>query len=445
MGKYSCEKCAKNFSQKSHYDKHLTRKTPCETQTDKIKALIDKAVEEKLIELNKKLISNNTENNITINITEQMDISTMSRLELLEKCKELGITKCSSKSKSQLIELINGKNKVVEKPPTSNTQIIESNTTNVAVNTRDIIPIYKLKVLSLFCGCGGLDYGFHQLKEFDVIKSYDSMKHAVETYNLNFTSKAEQFDVKDILTHEFNLGFSPDIIIGGPPCQDFSIAGNKTLGDRANLTETYIDIICKYKPLYFVMENVPTIRTIGKSVYDKIIKKLKEATYGLSVNVIYMPDYCIPQERKRLVIIGKLGGVDGIFDTHLINAKKPIKNIREYIKKTSIDIGLNGKEHVYRHPRNYSRRGVFSIDELYPTVRGCLRKMPPAYEFHEGDTIKIRDSVISPDWNMVARIQTFPPSFKFMDKSNAIIIGNAVPPKFSEVLANIIAAHHTTS
>jgi DNA (cytosine-5)-methyltransferase 1 len=445
MGKYSCEKCAKIFSQKSQYDKHLTRKIPCEIQRDKINTLIDKAVEEKLIEINKKLISTKNENNITIKNTEQMDISKMCKLELLDKCKELGIAKCSSKNKSQLIELINGKNKVVEEPSATNTQIIDVTPTNVVVNTRDIIPIYKLKVLSLFSGCGGLDYGFHRLKEFDVMKSYDSMKHAVETYNLNFTSKAEQFDVKYILTPEFNLGFSPDIIIGGPPCQDFSIAGDKTLGDRANLTETYIDIICKYKPLYFVMENVPTIRTIGKSVYDKIIKKLKDACYGLSVNVIYMPDYCIPQERKRLVIIGKLGGVDGIFDTLLIEAKNPIKSIREYIKKTNIDIGINGKEHIYRHPRNYSRRGVFSIDELYPTVRGCLRKMPPSYEFHEGDTTKIRDYVISPDWNMVARIQTFPPSFKFANKNNAIIIGNAVPPKFSEVLANIIKTHHITS
>ncbi len=84
---------------------HLTRKNPCEIQTDKIKELIDKAVEEKLIELNKKLISNNTQNNITINITEQMDISKMSKLELLEKCKELGITKCSSKNKFGLIIL----------------------------------------------------------------------------------------------------------------------------------------------------------------------------------------------------------------------------------------------------------------------------------------------------------------------------------------------------
>ena len=75
MGKYSCEKCAKSFSQKSHYDKHISRKNPCEIQTDKIKSLIDKAVDEKLIELNIKLNLNNTESNITINMTEQIDIT----------------------------------------------------------------------------------------------------------------------------------------------------------------------------------------------------------------------------------------------------------------------------------------------------------------------------------------------------------------------------------
>jgi len=78
------------FSQKSHYDKHLSRKNPCEIQIDKIKALIDKAVDIKLNELNK--------NNIIFNLTEQMNtvkmnIIKMSKLELLEKCKELGITK----------------------------------------------------------------------------------------------------------------------------------------------------------------------------------------------------------------------------------------------------------------------------------------------------------------------------------------------------------------
>jgi site-specific DNA-methyltransferase (adenine-specific) len=111
MGKYSCEKCAKSFSQKSHYDKHISRKNPCEIQTDKFKALIDKALDEKLIELNEKLKATITESNLIIKVTEEMDISSMSKIGLLEKCKELGIRKCSSKSKLQLIELINSNRK----------------------------------------------------------------------------------------------------------------------------------------------------------------------------------------------------------------------------------------------------------------------------------------------------------------------------------------------
>ena len=95
-----------------------------------------------------KLIPNNTENSIsTINMTEQVDISKMKKLELLEKCKELGITKCSSKNKSQLIELINSKNKVVEE---SNIVLsIEDtpieNTPTVKVDTQ------TLNVIDLFC------------------------------------------------------------------------------------------------------------------------------------------------------------------------------------------------------------------------------------------------------------------------------------------------------
>lgn len=404
MVKYSCETCQKTFTQKGHFEKHTSRKRPCK-KDNTIEVLVEQKVKEVLSKMN--MVDDKNESSTDQEIkSNQMDYTKKTREELIAICKEKKIKGYSGKKKDYILNLIQDKEpkqtEFVERKNDTNLSLIEE-----CLSINEVA--YKLKVLSLFSGCGGLDYGFHQREEFEVIKSYDSMKHAVETYNLNFTPKAQQFDVKDILKPEFNLGFAPDVIIGGPPCQDFSVAGDKTLGDRANLTETYIDIICKYKPLYFVMENVPTIRTIGKYVYDKIIKKLKDASYGLSVNVIYMPDYCIPQERKRLVIIGKRNGVDGIFDNPLIKAKNPINSIRAYIKKTNIDFGLNGKEHIYRHPRNYSRRGVYSIDELYPTVRGCLRKIPPAYEFHEGDTIKIRDSIISPDWNMVARIQTFPP------------------------------------
>lgn len=302
-----------------------------------------------------------------------------------------------------------------------------------------------MQVLSLFCGCGGLDYGFHMNEHFVVRKSYDAMKQAVDTYNLNFSSKAEQKDVRELLDPTFDLGFAPDVILGGPPCQDFSVAGAKTLGERANLTEVFVDVIRRYRPLYFVMENVPTIRTIGRSVYEVIVEKLCNASYGLSTQVVYMPDYGIPQERKRLIMIGERYGRDHAFVHPLIEAKMPVRSLREFMENSDIDLGLEGKEHIYRHPRNYSRRGVYSIDELYPTVRGCLRKMPPVYTFHDKDSTRIREAVASPDWSMAAKIQSFPPSFRFLEKNNALIIGNAVPPRFSEVVAEVIATHHRSS
>ena len=99
MSKYSCKKCAKTFSQKLHYDKHISRKNPCKIQTDK-------AVEKNTIELNKKLILNNTKNYI-INNTLTMELS---KKELLVECDKLGIIKCKSKCKAELLKLINSKN-----------------------------------------------------------------------------------------------------------------------------------------------------------------------------------------------------------------------------------------------------------------------------------------------------------------------------------------------
>ena len=109
MSKYSCEKCVKTFSQKSQYDKHITGKNSCEIQTDKIKELIDKEVEEKFNELNKKLISDHTES-IIENHTPKMELTKLSKKELLVECDKLGISKCKSKNKNEIIKLINSKN-----------------------------------------------------------------------------------------------------------------------------------------------------------------------------------------------------------------------------------------------------------------------------------------------------------------------------------------------
>uniref|UniRef100_A0A6C0BSG6 DNA (cytosine-5-)-methyltransferase n=1 Tax=viral metagenome TaxID=1070528 RepID=A0A6C0BSG6_9ZZZZ len=312
MGKYSCEKCGKSFSQKSHYDKHLTRKNPCEIQTDKIKALIDKAVEEKIIELNTKLktklISNNTENNIIINTTKQMDISKMSKLELLEKCKDLGIIKCSSKNKSQLIELINEKNKVVEEPKIilSNEEIPPQNMQINEVDTK------TLNVIDLFCGCGGMSKGLTDAG-LNVIAGIDIWDKAVESYNKNNNHKAFCEDLTQLPPEKFNELYNKenkivDILVGGPPCQSFSIAGKRDKNDPRNaLFMEYVKYLDYFKPKAFIMENVIGMLSkkteSGENVIDIIMEQLNK-NYNCIINKLYASDFEVPQNRRRTIIIG---------------------------------------------------------------------------------------------------------------------------------------------
>ena len=390
MATNSCERYGKEFSQKSRYDSHNRRKTPCENNADKIKALVDKAVEEKLKELNnKKLIVENEE--IIVN-TEVMD---------------------THQSKQPKKFKIKKKQMVNVKP--------------------------KLNVLSLFSGCGGLDYGFETDDNFSIVKAYDFNKDAVETYNLNFKgNKAEYFDVNQINIDNFK---DIDLIIGGPPCQDFSVAGKKKLGDRSSMTTKFIEIICDIKPKYFIMENVPTIKSVGKDIYTNIISKLKEYNYGLTENIVDMSDYGIPSLRKRIIIIGVLNDCDGVLQEYFESQKNKCNSLTEYLTKNNISLDTQLTD-IYRHPCNYSRRGVFSFDELYPTIRGCMRRMPPKYKFHEGDTCKIRDQILNPTIDIISKIQTFPDSFKFIEKNNnQLLIGNSVPPLMSIKLRNILLSY----
>jgi len=222
MSKYSCEKCAKTFSQKSHYVKHINRKNHCDIQTDKIKALIDKAVEEKLIELNKKnfilnkkkmILDNTLDVNPSI-ITEQMDTSKMSKLELSEKCKELEITKCSSKNKSQLIKLINSKiklqNVIVEEHKIITLQSVNLNTD-------------KLKIVDLFAGTGGFTLAFQSTNAVNIVFANDMVSHSKKIYDENFNHKLILKDLNDIKVEDIP---SHDILTGGFPC---FIAGTQTL------------------------------------------------------------------------------------------------------------------------------------------------------------------------------------------------------------------------
>ena len=452
MGKYSCEKCAKTFSQKSHYDKHLTRKNPCEIQTDKIKALIDKAVEEKLIELNKKLISNNTENNITINITEQMDISKMSKLELLEKCKELGITKCSSKNKSQLIELINSKNKVVEEPKIilSNEEIAPENTQIIEVDTK------TLNVIDLFCGCGGMSKGLTDAG-LNVIAGIDIWDKAVESYNKNYHHKAYCADLTQMPPEKFNELYNKenknvDILVGGPPCQSFSIAGKRDKNDPRNaLFMEYVKYLDYFKPKAFIMENVIGMLSKktanGENVIDIIMEQLNR-NYNCIINKLYASDFEVPQNRRRTIIIGIRKDLNILPKEpepiiKSVQDRIPVKNIlipkeevdKKYYLSEKALAGIENKKSVNKE-KGFGF-GAQMLDFDKPSYTIPARYWKDGYDalvkYNEKDIRRLTITELK-------RIQSFPDNY-IIDGSNKDIImqiGNAVACKFAYYLGKYI-------
>jgi len=452
MGKYSCEKCAKIFSQKSHYDKHLTRKNPCEIQTDKIRALIDKAVEEKLIELNKKLISNNTENNITIAPTEQMNISKMSKLELLEKCKDLGITKCSSKNKSQLIELINGKNKVVEE-----TKIILSNEETIPQNTPIIeVETKTLNVIDLFCGCGGMSKGLTDAG-LNVIAGIDIWDKAVESYNKNYHHKAYCADLTQLPPEKFNELYNKenkniDILVGGPPCQSFSIAGKRDKNDPRNaLFMEYVKYLDYFKPKAFIMENVIGMLSKktanGENVIDIIIEQLNR-NYNCIINKLYASDFEVPQNRRRTIIIGIRKDLyilpkepEPIIKS--VQDRIPVKNIllpkeevdKKYYLSEKALAGIANKKCVNKE-KGFGF-GAQMLDFDKPSYTIPARYWKDGYDaLVKYNEKEIRRLTITE----LKRIQSFPDNYIIDGSSKDIImqIGNAVACKFAYYLGKYI-------
>lgn len=290
-----------------------------------------------------------------------------------------------------------------------------------------------MRVIDLFCGCGGMSLGFENAG-FSIVAAFDNWSPAVKVYQENFKHPIYQVDLSDTSNVPNLESFFPDMIIGGPPCQDFSSAGKRDEGlGRADLTVSFAKIVSKQRPEWFVMENVERI-TKSQALKDAI-KTYKKAGYGISAKVLNA-SYCgVPQARKRFFMVGHLHASDGFLDTYFEeNQSQKAMTIRDYLGNT---LGL---EHYYRHPRSYKRRGVFSIDEPSPTVRGVNRPVPKGYSQHAGDPCDINNNIRPLTTIERSYIQTFPKNFKFFGNKTDLeqIIGNAVPVNLAEYVGKCI-------
>lgn len=288
-----------------------------------------------------------------------------------------------------------------------------------------------MRVVDLFSGMGGMSLGFERAG-YDVVCAIDAWEDALAVYRANFSHDTHCLDLSNVeAASRLIKDYQPDVIIGGPPCQDFSSAGKRDEnGGRGDLTISYADIIVSVRPAIFVMENVERIVHTDKLRQAK--EKFRMAGYKLSQMVLDASLCGVPQRRKRFILIGALDYPEHAFEWALSQRQSPEPlSIRAYCGD------LIPLDYYYRHPRSYARRGIFSIDEPSPTIRGVNRPIPKGYQLHPGDPSKTLEGIRSLTTKERSYIQTFPEDFRLLGTKTALeqMVGNAVPVNLAYYVA----------
>lgn len=299
----------------------------------------------------------------------------------------------------------------------------------------------KLKVADLFSGAGGMSLGF-QAAGFDIVSAFDKWSTAVECYSRNLPGHSvfEQ-DLSDVVSVSSLLRSKEiDVIIGGPPCQDFSTAGKKVEGERASLTKSFARIVTEVHPRFFVMENVQSAKR--SKAFSFARATFKSAGYGLT-EIVLDASFCgVPQRRKRFFCIGILNGKDNALAETLISRQTDLpRTVRDCFD------GIPPMRFYYAHPRTYRRRAIFSIDEPAPTVRsGGNRPMPPDYKRHPADpVVPSTERIRALTMEERAALQMFPPNYIWSESriDNELLISNAVPVGLAKFVGDALLAFIT--
>ncbi|NRP23307.1 Modification methylase HaeIII [Ensifer adhaerens] len=223
---------------------------------------------------------------------------------------------------------------------------------------------------------------------FDVVGAYDAWPLAVDTYNRNIGPHAAVADLGDLLSIIPELvDLAPDMIAGGPPCQDYSSAGRREEADNAKLTLSFAVLVATVRPRWFVMENV--INAIKSETWAQARTILKAAGYGLTESKINASRYGVPQSRRRLFVVGRVGERDGFLASAIAAAasSEPM-TIRDLF-------GATTPSAIYFPSTSDARRSIWSPDEPAPTIRErSIRPLPVSYRAHPDDAALIANGYV---------------------------------------------------
>lgn len=310
------------------------------------------------------------------------------------------------------------------------------------------------KFIDLFSGAGGLSCGL-VMAGFTPIASVEIMPEAVQTYKYNFVTEKgfkEKVETRDIRSQDVKeelyktIGNQHiDLIVGGFPCQGFSMAGNRVVSDpRNSLYLEMLEIVKKVKPDYVVMENVEGLRSMldGK-VETQIINDYKEIGYEINVTTLNAADYGVAQQRKRVIFIGNRIGNKNYHPKPLYEPKN-YKTLGSAIYKY-MDMEENKEiNHIFtRHTEDMKQRlaKVPEGQSLFKNYSDSWKKSPwdkPSCTIKENHgSVNIHPKlprVLTP--RELAAIQSFPDDFIFQGakKWQLVQIGNAVPPLLGKAI-----------
>ena len=319
--------------------------------------------------------------------------------------------------------------------------------------------------IELFSGCGGLSTGFLDAG-IAVAAGFDVDARAVDAFNYNHAYRGAngvRIDLSRATGTELlsSAGLSSvDFVIGGPPCQPFSIVG-KRLGDedrRADLIDHFARLISELEPRVFLLENVPNLATIGGGVIlDRLVSRLRKNPYAIRWEIVAAADFGVPQARRRLVMIGIKGATFVNFPepTHG-PGRLPYRTAKDAIGDLP-DAGEFGETGIFNHePTHHSPGMIARLRKLKPGQRergsfhDRLDPDRPSYTLRagSGNFSPLRpihyayDRVITARES--ARIQGFSDHFIWPDRIPRLQqyrqVGNAVPPQLAAAFAMAIAA-----
>lgn len=301
----------------------------------------------------------------------------------------------------------------------------------------------EFTAVSLFCGAGGLDMGFDRAG-FRTIWANDFDADACKTHQS--WSKANVV-CGDISKVDYSTIPVSDVILGGFPCQGFSLSGPRKIDDSRNvLYKHYVKLVRQNKPLAFIGENVKGLLTMGSgNIIDAIVADFAECGYDVFYKLVNAKNFGVPQDRERVIIVGFRKDL-GITTFELPESNGKTMTLREAIghMPEASDEDVCTAPYSSRYMSRNRKRNWNDVSYTIPAMAKQVTLWPGSsdmekidkdlWQFGKGGMTRRLS------WREAAVIQTFPPDLEFSGDLTSIYkqIGNAVPVKLAEFVANYI-------